>query len=170
MDKVIVTTLLIIAAITSMVIVTDAVLPAIGSSAGAVSTVAGKMDDRIKSQISIIHVTSELDSNGNWVDSNGDGKFDVYIWVKNVGASRIVALDESDLFFGTQNNFGRIPYQTYADGQYPYWQYQIENGSEWTTSITLMVNIKYQAPLSQGSYLLKFIIPNGVSDDDNVTL
>ncbi len=169
MDKVIVTVLLIIAAVTASVLVINSVLPAVGSSAGAVASAADKMDDRIRSQVSIIHITSELDASGNWVDSDSDGKFDVFIWVKNVGTSRITGIDQSDLFFGQTSNYARIPYVTYAGTQYAHWQYQVENGSEWTNTTTLKITIHYSAKISQGTYSTKFIIPNGISDESETS-
>ncbi|MBK9613759.1 hypothetical protein [Candidatus Amarobacter glycogenicus] len=41
----------------------------------------------------------ELDSSSWWQDTNGDGDFDVFAWVKNVGETRIVALEQTDVFF-----------------------------------------------------------------------
>ena len=76
MDKVIVTLLLIIAGVVCSVVIMNAVLPAITGSTGAITDTASKISDRIKSQITIIEVSSD--------------DADFYAWVKNIGSSRIL--------------------------------------------------------------------------------
>lgn len=162
--------LLTIAGVASAVLAVNALYPAITRSSGAMVTIASKVDDQIKSQISIIHATGELDKDGVWQDTDSDGKFDIFIWVKNVGASRILGIQESDIYFGQQGNYARIPHQTYAGGQYPQWVYQVEGGGDWESPKTLKITIHYSTARSQGTYLIKVIIPNGVSDEDSFSL
>ena len=94
------------------------------------------MDDRIKSQIRIVHATGELDENQNWQDTDSDGDFDIFLWVKNIGASRLIAIKEVDVFFGTEGDFSRIPYVDDAGGGFPNWTYQLENATEWKPTAT----------------------------------
>ena len=128
-------------------------------------SVAGKLDDRLKSQIEIVHAAGELDKDGVWQDTNEDGDFDVFIWVKNVGASSIGAIEASDVFFGKQGDFSRIPYIGDAGGSFPRWDYSLENDTDWRPTATLKITIHYSAPLSSDTYFTKVIIPNGISDE-----
>lgn len=144
-------------------LVFNAVYPAVGRSSSALVGAAATMDDRIKSQISVIHATGELNASGQWVDTNSDGDFDVFVWAKNVGASRIVEFGQGDVFFGQQGSISRIPYVSYAGGAKPYWDGQVQNSSEWGPSATLKVTIHYSTTLASGTYWVKVAIPNDVS-------
>ena len=167
--------LLTIAGVVSVLAILNAMFPAIGRGSSAVITVAAKVDDRIKSQIRIVHVTGELDENQDWQDTDSNGDFDVFLWVKNVGASRIVAIKEADVFFGKEGDFSRMPYVDDAGGAKPHWTYQLENDSEWKSTATLKIAIHYTAtcgpapcspaPLASDTYFVKVIAPNGVSDE-----
>jgi archaellum component FlaG (FlaF/FlaG flagellin family) len=124
--------------------------PAISRSSGAVSSAADKINNRIQSQVEIIHVS--------------DNGANVNFWVKNVGASYIAPIDQSDIFFGIQGDFERVPYG--SDGApYPYWDYQLEGGaSDWRPEATLKVTIHLESSPSADTYLIKMVIHNGVSD------
>jgi hypothetical protein len=147
------------------VLVINSVYPAIVRSGNSLTRVATKLDDRIESQIKVVYATAELDENEVWQDGGTAGKFDVDFWVKNVGVSRIVGVDQSDVFFGIEGDFARIPYVTDAGGGYPQWSYTLENGTEWTSSVTLNFTVLYESSLSTDEYFLKVIAPNGAYDD-----
>ena len=89
----------------------------------------------------------------------------VYLWIKNVGTQRILDVKESDLFFGQEDNFDRIPYVDDAGGTYPRWSFILENDTEWKTSATIKITITYNSDPGSGTYFAKFIIPNGISDE-----
>lgn len=170
-DKVIVTTLLIVAGVVATVLAIHSVFPAIVRSSNSVVRMADRMDDRIESQISIVYATSELDKIGVWQDTNANGKFDVPVWVKNVGASRILGIDQVDVFFGRAcsgactGSFQRIPYVTDAAGTFPQWNFTIENDTEWKSTATLKITILYSAALSSDTYLVKVVTPAGAYAD-----
>lgn len=163
MDKVISTMLLIIASVVGVGLVLSSALPAIGRAGGALSSSTDRVDTRIKSQVQIIHTVGELDGDGVWQDINSDGYFNVFVWVKNVGDSRITAVEECDIFFGQVGDFSRIPY---GGGSYPQWDYQVENGTEWQPGVTVKFTISYSSALSSGSYFIKVTIPCGIVDED----
>lgn len=168
MDKVLSTVLMVVAAVICVVLVLNAVFPAITSSGGAVSSASARMNERIRSQIEIIHATGELDGNGTWQDTNSDGNFDVFLWVKNVGSQTIDCVESSDVFItGDQTVWAWIPHTNYAGGAYPHWDYDIENGTLWSQTTTLKIEISYNSGShpSSGEYDVKVLIPNGVSDD-----
>ncbi len=162
MDKVITTTILIIVSMILVILLFNATYPAVVQGSDAITNMAARGDDQMKSAISIIQGAGELDSTGFWQDTNGDGQFDVFLWVKNIGATRITAVERSDIFFGPQGNFSRIPYNT---GN-PYWTYQVENGTDWVPTATLKITIHYGVPLTPGQYYAKVTLPNGVAADD----
>ena len=130
MDKAITTILLTIAGVVSVMVIMNSIYPAISRSTSAVADAAGSAGDRIRTQLSIIHAAGELDNSGVWNDTNGDGDFDVFIWVKNVGDSRILAIEAVDIFFGVEGAFKRYPYVDDAGGSLPYWTFQIENDTD----------------------------------------
>ena len=152
MDKVITTMLLIIAGVICTVLVINAVYPAVNRSTAAMVSIAEKANDRVQSQIEIIQAANE----GN----------DVFIWVKNVGASRIIAIEQSDVFFAEVEDFSRIPY---GEGS-PHWVCEMENDSEWVPMSTLKITIHLSSPPSSGIYFAKVVIPNGISDEHTFSI
>ena len=157
MDKVIATALLIIAAVIAVGLIVNAALPAIQRSTSAVLSGADRVDERIKTQISIVH--GAYDST----------EFDVYIWVKNVGASSIDAIENCDLYFGPQGDFSYINYGGGAPGDGE-WIYSVEDGTEWTPESTVKFTINRDAELAPGTYYIKIITPNGVSAEDYIDI
>ena len=155
------TTLLLIAGIAAAVLAINATYPAIVRSSNAVIRISDKMDQRIESQVTVVYASAELDSSGVWTDTDSDGLFDVSIWVKNVGASRLLAVDRTDVFFGKPGTFARIPYTIDAGGSYPQWSFALENATEWTSSATLKITVHYSAALSSDEYLVKVVVASG---------
>jgi hypothetical protein len=152
-DKAITTALLIIAGVVCMIFVFNSVYPMINRSSQAMSSMAETVDERMKSRINIVHA------------ANNTGRTEVYIWIKNVGTQRILEIENSDLFFGLEDDFDRIPYVADASGVKPYWDYELVNDTQWGTSATIKITISYDSDPGSGTYFTKFIIPNGISDD-----
>lgn len=148
MDKVIVTVLLIIGGVVASIAIFNGVYPAIVQSSSSVRSATAKVSDRIETRIDIIQVSD----NSTLID----------FWVKNTGTVRIISIDRSDMFYGPETNFTRI---TYGGGTPPYWDYILEgSATEWAQAVTLKVTIYLPSPISAGTYLLKMVTPNGVSD------
>jgi hypothetical protein len=124
-----------------------------------------RMDDRIQSQVAIVHAAGELDKNGTWQDTNGDGKFNLFVWSKNVGSARVSAIGQMDVFFGPDGNFSRIAHTDEAGGTFPNWQWEIENDTAWNPTATLKITINTSSPLPSGRYFVKIVLPNGLSTD-----
>jgi len=161
LDKAIVTAFMVMVGVVCAVLVFNAVYPAIVLSSDAMTSMKGRIDGRLNSQIEVVHATGELDSNGQWQDTNADGDFDVFVWVKNVGSLRVSALERCDVFFGEEGNFSRI---AYGQGN-PHWELQLENDTDWNPTATLKITIHYSSALSSGRYFFKMVTPNGVSDE-----
>lgn len=153
MDKAITTALLIIAGVVCMIFVFNSVYPMINRSSQAMTSMAEQVDERMKSRISIVHA------------ANNSTRTGVYLWIKNVGTQRILDVEESDLFFGQEDDFEHVPYVDDAGGTFPRWSYEIENATEWETSATIKVTIVYSSDPGAGTYFAKFIIPNGIYDE-----
>ena len=137
--------LLTIAGVISAIAIMNAILPAVSRSTNAVTTASNTVDERIKTDISVIHAVGELTatSSPSWVDTNSNSRFDFFIWVKNVGDRTVDLISETDVFFGPSDNFSRISYVDDAGGSYPRWSYILENDTEWLTSATLKITIIY---------------------------
>jgi len=166
MDKIVTTALLIVISMVLAMVLFNAAYPAIVSGGDAITSMSHRQADQLKSQIAIIEEAGELDSSGNWVDSNGNGQFDVFVWVKNIGATSIAPIESTDVFFGMEGNYARIPFQTYAGNGYPYWSWTVENGSTWGPTATLKIDIHYNAALSPGRYYTKITTLTGASDEN----
>jgi archaeal flagellar protein FlaG len=178
-DKAIITVLLIIAGVVCVSFMFNAIYPAINRGSDAVVSMTSVVDDRIKTQVDVIHTVSEYDPNNGpsfWNDTNSNSTFDIFAWVKNVGTSRILGVEQSDIFFGTAGDFERIPHEDYAAGVKPYWQDSLEDSTtEWGPGKTMKVTIVHSGSyggsgLSDNTtYLVKLIIPNGISDETYVS-
>ncbi|MDA1128716.1 MAG: hypothetical protein O2913_08465 [Chloroflexi bacterium] len=139
----------------------NATYPAIVRSSNAVIRISDKMDQRIESQVTVVYASAELDSAGVWTDTDSDTLFDVSIWVKNVGASRLLSVDRTDVFFGKPGSYARIPYTADAGGTYPQWSFALENATEWTSAATIKITIHYSAALASDEYLVKLVVASG---------
>ena len=109
MDKIVTTTLLIISGVVCAIFLFNSVFPMINRSSAAITTMSDNLDSRMKSRISIVNAANSAD------------RKTIYIWVKNVGSQEIQSIDQSDLFFGLEGNYARIPYVDDASGAYPSW-------------------------------------------------
>lgn len=166
MDKAITTALLIVVSMVMAVMLFNVSYPAVIEGGDSIRNMANRAEQHMKSQITIIHTAGELDSTGWWQDTNGNGDFEVFVWIKNTGSIRINALEYLDVFFGPDGAFMRIPFKDNANGSYPFWTWQVENGTEWTPSATLRIAIHHEFPLAAGHYFIKVSTPSGVTDDD----
>jgi hypothetical protein len=117
------------------------------------------VNDRITTQLEIIHATG--------VDTATQSD----AWVKNVGGSRIGPIDITDVFFGPESGFARIPYGGASCGA-PCWEYELEGGaSEWGPTATLHITIHLDYSLATGNtYYVKVVAPNGINDARFFTL
>ncbi|MDY6875193.1 MAG: hypothetical protein SWK90_03185 [Chloroflexota bacterium] len=152
MDKTIVTALLIIAGVVSAVLVFNTIYPAVIQSSDAMTGRQRRIDERLNSQVEIIHAAPY---GVLLIDT-------VFVWAKNVGSSRIAAIENCDVFFGPDGAFYRVPYGTGAS----HWTYEVENGARWDPTVTLKITLDLEDNLDDGErYFVKVILPNGVSDE-----
>jgi hypothetical protein len=165
MEKTIVTAFMVIISVIVSVMVYNTVYPAAVEGSSSLRNMRARMDDRIQSQITIVHAVGELDQNGSWQDTNGDGDFNAFIWSKNIGSARVSAINQVDLFFGPEGNFNRIAHRDETGGAYPYWEWDVENDENWNPTATLKITIHYNSPLPSARYFVKMVLPNGLSTE-----
>lgn len=165
MDKTIATALLIVVSMIMVVMLFNAVYPAVQQGSDALSGMAYDVADRMRHQISVIHANAEPVDDTNWyTDTNGNGTFDVSIWVKNTGDMTINAIDRLDIFFGREGNFTRVPYRVDGSTPLPNWTWDVENDTNWVPTATLKIVLHYQAG-SKGRHFMKVTLPNGITSD-----
>ena len=146
------------AAIVAIGTVVAALTPAISRAGNALVSSADVADDRLSSRLEIIHATGQ------------DGVSQTEAWVKNTGATRIKPVIKSDVFFGPDTDFQRIPYGG-PSCTAPCWDFEIENDTEWTPTATLHITIYLSTPLATGNtYFVKVVAPIGVEDSKFFTL
>jgi hypothetical protein len=111
------------------------------------------VNDRIATQLEIIHAT------GVDTASQADA------WVKNVGSSSIGPVTSTDVFFGPETSFARVPYGG-ASCTPPCWEYTLEGGeTAWGPTATLHITINLDYSLASGTtYYVKVVAPNGIND------
>jgi len=167
MEKVITSMLLMIAAIVASVVVINSVMPSVQRTGTDISAASDVVGDRLRTDVRIIEATGT------------PGTDQLYIWIKNTGASSIPAIDKSDVFFGETNNFERIGYDDLATCPnpsppprlQPCWQYGIENGAKWTPSATVRVTIYLDYNLASNTdYVVTIVLPNGVSTTETFSV
>lgn len=158
MEKAISTILLTIASVVAMLVVISAVMPSVGRTTGAISSASSALDERIKADIEIIHATGE------------DGSSTADVWVKNIGASTLIAVERTDIFFAEDSTFQRLPYGGPGCAA-PCWEATIENAATWEPTSTLRITLHLTSGLTAGStYYVKVVLYNGTSDARYFTL
>lgn len=152
MEKTIITAFMVVAGVVSAVFFFNAIYPAVIQSGDAMVSMERRIQERLKSQIEIIHAA-------------GNNSNQAFVWVKNVGSSSIRPVERCDVFFGPETNFARIPYSEGTEN--PRWEWRVENDSdnEWKPTTTLQITITYGSAVLSGRYFVKVATPNGVSDE-----
>jgi len=153
MDKVIVTALLTIGAVTAALVVIFSITPSINSASQAVAESQRESAGRIRTSIEIIAVTSN--AAGTQIDA----------WVKNVGVEPISPVDKTDVFVITPGT--RFDAMTFnAAGGDNTW-YDNPLSSPWNRSDTLhmVITLPVASALGPGDHRLKVSTRNGIVAD-----
>ena len=148
MEKVITTSLLLIASVIAATALINAVLPAANKSSGALLAANSVAADRIKTDIEIVHASGNDTSNK------------ITLWVKNIGTKNIVPISASDVILITPSDVLRLPYVSGCSSEC--WDYFIEDsGSDWKQSVT--VKFTLSTSVTTGVYTITLSVVNGVS-------
>ncbi len=133
-------------------------MPAVSRAGNALVSSANSADNRLSSRVEIIHATGQ------------DTAVVSQAWVKNTGVTRIDAIQQSDVFFGPETDFARIPYGG-SGCSAPCWEYNLENDTEWNPTATLHLTVHLSTALATGNtYYVKFVAGNGIEDSKFFTL
>lgn len=160
--------MLTIAGIAASAAIFNAIFPAIGRSTSAIVQAGANVDDRLKSDVEIVHAVGELNSSGAFADTNANSRFEVFVWAKNTGTTRVLDISSTDVFIGQPGSFVRIPHEIELEaGVYPRWSYSLTGGAtEWGPKVTLQITIDFDSDTqSAGNYDVKVTLPNGVADE-----
>ncbi len=130
MDKAITSGLLIIASVIASIALINAVIPAVSKSSGALVTANAEAADRIRTDIEVIHVAS---------DTSSGSEDQVIVWVKNIGMNTIKPIESGDVFLTTPTEVKRLSHGSGSGAEY--WDYTIENGTVWTTTVTVKMTL-----------------------------
>jgi hypothetical protein len=127
----------------------NGIMPAISQSQDTIGAAAAAASDRIGSRVEIIQVAA----NGNQVDA----------WLKNIGTANISDIQHGDVFLSSGSNTTLL---AYGGPTAPFWESAFTGSdSEWVPASTIHITITLSSPLAPGTYSLKFVTPNGVSDE-----
>ena len=156
MDKVIVTGMLVVGAVTAAAVVIMTIGPSIGSSSSSVLESQGESALRIRTSIEIIAVASN--SGGTEVDG----------FIKNIGVATIDAIEKSDVFLKEDGNrFDAISYNN--NGATLTWSGDLEEqGLSWSRGDTLHIEISLSGSDvidADKDYVLQFFTPNGAKSE-----
>ena len=157
MEKVIATTLMVIASVVAAMALINAVLPALGKSSSALATANKKAAERIRTDIDVVHAT-------------GDTSGTITVWVKNVGDQVIRSVKDSDVIITKPAAAGGVKRLSYVSGcSSECWDFTIEDsGSDWTTAAT--VKFTLTTSVTSGSYSVSVAAPNGVTADKDFSV
>ena len=142
---------LIIASVIIAGALTGIVIAKVGTFEGYYTATTEAQKEKMLSKFEIIHV-SQINSTS------------VNIWVKNTGLGPITKLDMVDAYFGLIN---AVDYVGYASGSAPQWVFNGTSvSSTWSQGQTIQIALQDSSALtSSESYLVQFVVSNGVSDD-----
>lgn len=147
--------ILIIASIIVAGLITGVVITKVGTFESYYTATTEAQKEKMLSKFEIIHV--------NQINNTS-----VNVWIKNTGLTPIKELDLIDVYFGL---IGSVDYVGYTDGSTdnaPDWGFDdgTTTSSMWNEGQTIKIDIEDSGNLQNNqSYLVQFVISNGVSDD-----
>lgn len=160
-QDVLTTAILIIAAIISVVVLVNAIYPALFTTTGSLSSVSAMASDRAKSDIRVVM-------------ANSPNSTALQVWVKNTGSvevpdSRILY---TDVYFGDKGGMARA-----SPGTSPglWWAYSLDDtdgNGHWGTGETLAMTIYDPGAtrLTPGDHQIKLVLHNAASFEGTITI
>jgi flagellar protein FlaG len=161
-QNVISTAILIIAAVIAVVVLINAMFPAVYDMSGSVTSISASSNDRMKTDARII--CESIDP----VDQEA-----LHVYVKNTGRLGIAAQDLSltDVYFGNGTYMSKARPTGHAR---PAWEHSILGGngdSSWDPGETLDVLVQADDyDFSADTQKVKIVLHNGISCEDEFTL
>ena len=161
MEKVIVTGLLVIAAVTGAGLIIATIVPSIADSSSSVATAQREISNQIGTNLEIIAISSPT-----------DGK-SITAWVKNIGTKPILAISKSDMFLIKEGaSAPRYDVLTYCGtdivaidcaGKSKVWAAPV---TSWNRGDTLQISVLLSDAdkVDEDGHYIQFTTVNGVSD------
>ena len=161
MEKVIVTGLLVIAAVTGAGLIIATIVPSIADSSSSVATAQREISNQIGTNIEIIAISSPT-----------DGK-SITAWIKNIGTKPILAISKSDMFLIKGGaSAPRYDVLTYCGtdivaidcvGKSKVWAAPV---TSWNRGDTLQISVLLSDAdkVDEDGHYIQFTTVNGVSD------
>jgi hypothetical protein len=161
LEKVIVTGLLVIAAVTGAGLIIATIVPSIADSSSSVATAQREISNQIGTNIEIIAISSPT-----------DGK-SITAWIKNIGTKPILAISKSDMFLIKEGaSAPRYDVLTYCGtdivaidcvGKSKVWAAPV---TSWNRGDTLQISVLLSDAdkVDEDGHYIQFTTVNGVSD------
>ena len=161
MEKVIVTGLLVIAAVTGAGMIIATIVPSIADSSSSVATAQREISNQIGTNIEIIAISSPT-----------DGK-SITAWIKNIGTKPILAISKSDMFLIKEGaSAPRYDVLTYCGtdivaidcvGKSKVWAAPV---TSWNRGDTLQISVLLSDAdkVDEDGHYIQFTTVNGISD------
>lgn len=160
-QDVITTAILIIAAIISVVLLVNAIYPALFTSTSSISSVSGLASDRVKSDVRVVM-------------ANSPNSTALQVWIKNSGSVRVPAskINYTDVYFGQKGSMTRASPNP-STGLW--WAYSVDDADgngHWDPGETLAVTIfdPSGTKFTAGDHEIKLVLYNAASFEDTVTI
>tara|TARA_B110000116_G_C16748875_1_gene542331 strand:+ start:742 stop:1251 length:510 start_codon:yes stop_codon:yes gene_type:complete len=161
LEKVIVTGLLVIAAVTGAGLIIATIVPSIADSSSSVATAQREISNQIGTNLEIIAISSPT-----------DGK-SITAWVKNIGTKPILAISKSDMFLIKEGaSAPRYDVLTYCGtdivaidcaGKSKVWAAPV---TSWNRGDTLQISVLLSDAdkVDEDGHYIQFTTVNGISD------
>lgn len=161
MEKALAISVIILGMLFSAGLLLRATMPAIARTGSAVVSFWDHAGASNELGAEIAEVTSELDSQGTWRDADGDGSFDVVVWLKNTGRLPIHDVTPLDVVISQPGDTTWLPHESLGTGL-PRWSATVEGGtSTWDPGETLRVNVHYASAVVRGRTLVSVGLHDG---------
>lgn len=157
MEKTITTAILTIAAVMVALVLVNAMVPSSYTSSRTAAAVTSRLDTRMRTDLTIVHVAAETVGDQNYVR----------IWLKNTGLATIDSIPRLDVVLAGSSGSKLYPHGT-GQGK---WQYAIlsDGQTEWSPGATLRLDLQVAAPLT-GMHTAVVTTPTGVQVKDTFSL
>ncbi|PCN49868.1 hypothetical protein B6U99_07485 [Candidatus Geothermarchaeota archaeon ex4572_27] len=154
--------ILTVAAMVSLAVVLAAFMPSLYYLESAHQGYVMRLKTELETEVKVIFASGAVGSN------------EVKIWVKNVGSTSIPSEligEASDLLFGPEGGFKRIPY---GSSTLPTWSYTIVNDrdsdDDWDPQETIEIRLLFDENLTEGDYYVRFAVYTGSYDEYTFSL
>ena len=162
-QDVITSAILIIAAIISVVVLINAVYPALFAATGSITSATGTAGDRVKSDLRVV-MSSPVNSTA------------IQVWVKNVGSAKVPAdeISYTDVYFGDQDR-GSMARASVNSTSGFWWTYSIDEtdgDGNWDQGETIQMTIfdDSGSRFTPGDHAIRLVLFNGAGFDDTITI